>query len=201
MNHRDRTSLRPDPPPDVPRRRRLGFTGLALGSMLHRDGIVRAEPATAPPWSPPDGKAAFRPEGEERHLDLPLRRRQPPGDLGPQARPQQVRRQDLRRDALSQPAQVAAVPRAVARRRRRRPAPLADLPAAGRVQEARPGGRRDQRLVAAPGDVRRRHRLRPLDVHDRQRPRGRVPDAPRPAQARREAAGASARGSTTAWAP
>ena len=38
-----------------------GFTGLALGSMLQRDGIVRAEPATAPPWSPPDGKTHFAP--------------------------------------------------------------------------------------------------------------------------------------------
>ena len=36
--------------------------------------------------------------------------------------------------------------------------------------------------------VRRRPGLRALDVHDRQRPRRRVPDAPRPAHARRAAA-------------
>ena len=76
----------------------LGFTGLALGAMLHRDGVARAD---APPPGAARRPAALRAEGEERHLDLPLRRRQPPGDLRPQAGPEQVRRQDLRRDAAS----------------------------------------------------------------------------------------------------
>src|SRR5579884_3120285 len=40
----------------------LGFTGLALGAMLHRDGIARAaEPGT---WSPPDGKPHFPPKAK-----------------------------------------------------------------------------------------------------------------------------------------
>jgi hypothetical protein len=40
----------------------LGFTGLALGAMLHRDGIARA--ATSEPWSPPDGKPHFSPKAK-----------------------------------------------------------------------------------------------------------------------------------------
>jgi hypothetical protein len=36
----------------------MGFTGLALGAMLFRDGIARAEPAAAPP----DGRAHFPPK-------------------------------------------------------------------------------------------------------------------------------------------
>jgi hypothetical protein len=36
-----------------------GITGVALGSMLHRDRIVRAEKAGS--WSPPDGKPHFPP--------------------------------------------------------------------------------------------------------------------------------------------
>src|SRR6516225_1964396 len=32
----------------------LGFTGLALAAMLHRDGVARA--AGADGWSPPDGR-------------------------------------------------------------------------------------------------------------------------------------------------
>lgn len=35
----------------------MGFTGLALGAMLHRDGIVRGDSGT--PWSPPTGKPHF----------------------------------------------------------------------------------------------------------------------------------------------
>src|SRR3954466_13509657 len=37
----------------------MGFTGLALGSMLARDGIVRA--GAAPDWHPPDGNPHFPP--------------------------------------------------------------------------------------------------------------------------------------------
>src|SRR3954454_23147540 len=35
----------------------LGFTGLALGAMLHRDGVARADPSSAPP----DGRQHFSP--------------------------------------------------------------------------------------------------------------------------------------------
>jgi hypothetical protein len=38
----------------------LGFTGLALGAMLHRDGFVRAEEKNAPP----DGKPHFAPKAK-----------------------------------------------------------------------------------------------------------------------------------------
>ena len=35
----------------------MGFVGLALGAMLHRDGIVRGD--DIPGWSPPDGQPHF----------------------------------------------------------------------------------------------------------------------------------------------
>jgi hypothetical protein len=40
----------------------MGFTGLALGAMLHRDGVARADAAA--PWSPPDGQPHFRPKAK-----------------------------------------------------------------------------------------------------------------------------------------
>src|SRR5688500_8541758 len=39
----------------------LGFTGLALGSLLHGDGIVRA---ASEPWSPPNGLPHFIPKAK-----------------------------------------------------------------------------------------------------------------------------------------
>src|SRR3954468_697659 len=35
----------------------MGFTGLALGAMLFKDGIARAD--SSPAWHPPDGKPHF----------------------------------------------------------------------------------------------------------------------------------------------
>lgn len=54
-------------PPHTPRRQFLadvgmGFTGVALGAMLQRDGVVRAEAPTA--WSLPDGIAHFAPKAK-----------------------------------------------------------------------------------------------------------------------------------------
>ncbi len=40
----------------------LGFTGLALGSLLHGDGIARA--ATSEPWRPPNGQPHFAPKAK-----------------------------------------------------------------------------------------------------------------------------------------
>lgn len=40
----------------------MGFTGLALGSMLSRDGVVRADPLS--PWQPPDGKPRWAPKAK-----------------------------------------------------------------------------------------------------------------------------------------
>jgi len=40
----------------------MGFTGLALGAMLHRDGIARASENGA--WSPPDGRPHFAPKAK-----------------------------------------------------------------------------------------------------------------------------------------
>ena len=38
----------------------MGFTGLALGAMLARDGVARADPA----WTPPDGAPHFTPKAK-----------------------------------------------------------------------------------------------------------------------------------------
>ncbi|MBI3463272.1 MAG: DUF1501 domain-containing protein [Planctomycetes bacterium] len=40
----------------------MGFTGLALGAMLQRDGIARAD--ATPAWVPPDGMAHFAPKAK-----------------------------------------------------------------------------------------------------------------------------------------
>jgi len=40
----------------------LGFTGLALGAMLHRDGIGRSALGSDEGWSPPDGRCHFAPK-------------------------------------------------------------------------------------------------------------------------------------------
>jgi hypothetical protein len=42
----------------------MGFTGLALGSMLARDGIAKAAPATAPKSAAPDGRPFFTPRAK-----------------------------------------------------------------------------------------------------------------------------------------
>ena len=43
----------------------MGFTGLALGAMLHRDGIARAN---EPGVRPPNGRAHFRPKAKAVRL-------------------------------------------------------------------------------------------------------------------------------------
>src|SRR5688572_20039674 len=40
----------------------MGLTGLALGSLLHRDGIVRADGHAA--WLPSDGRPHFAPKAK-----------------------------------------------------------------------------------------------------------------------------------------
>src|ERR1051325_3392056 len=39
----------------------MGFTGLALGALLFRDGVARAE---GEPWRPPGGKPHFAPKAK-----------------------------------------------------------------------------------------------------------------------------------------
>jgi hypothetical protein len=41
-----------------------GFTGLALGAMLERDGVTRAETPPTLGWSPPDGRPHFTPKAK-----------------------------------------------------------------------------------------------------------------------------------------
>ena len=160
----------------------MGFTGLALAAMLHRDGVARAD---SPGWTPPDGKPHFAPEGQERHLVLHGRRHQPHGELRSQTGADKVRRQDHRRDALQGRAQQIlpqGQPPHRRAQRRQRPDPPEALSAAGRLSQARAKRHRGQRLVAAPRRLHRRPRRRPFDVDDRQQPRRPAAIPHRPAQ-------------------
>ena len=40
----------------------MGFTGMVLGAMLHRDGVARGAGAGAAAWTPPDGRPHFAPK-------------------------------------------------------------------------------------------------------------------------------------------
>src|SRR5256885_1100892 len=43
----------------------MGVTGLALGSLLQRDGVVRADaPLQTGTWAPPDGRPHFAPKAK-----------------------------------------------------------------------------------------------------------------------------------------
>ena len=175
----------------------MGFTGLALGAML-ASATASPEPPTAV-WTPARRPAALPAEGQERHLAVHERRRQPHGDRSTPSRcsPSTPAR-SIARDAVTRtrriPKKLEPGPRR-RRQRRQRPAAQQALSAAGRLPEARPERHRGQRLVAAHRRLRRRHRRRPLDVDDRQQPRR--PDAVplRPAHARRRVPQRSAPGS------
>ena len=78
----------------------MGFTGLALGAMLQRDGFASDAANMVAAQRP----AAFRAEGEERHLAVHDRRRKPSRKLRPEAGSQQVRRKVDRRDAVQRRA-------------------------------------------------------------------------------------------------
>src|SRR4051812_33116802 len=40
----------------------MGFTGLALGALLHQDGVARASATGV--WTPPDGRPDFKPRAK-----------------------------------------------------------------------------------------------------------------------------------------
>src|SRR6266540_379593 len=70
----------PPPCPGVHRRTfladvGLGFTGLALGAMLQRDGAARAEAPGAhvsgSPWAPPDRKPALNKYADKTYDETP----------------------------------------------------------------------------------------------------------------------------------
>jgi hypothetical protein len=42
----------------------MGFTGLALGALLNRDGVARAASTSEGAWRPPDGKPHFEPKAK-----------------------------------------------------------------------------------------------------------------------------------------
>ena len=74
----------------------MGFTGLALGEMLLRDGIVRAGGVPAPAAA--HGQRALCAQGQERDLDLPGRRHEPPGNVRSQAGLERICRPGNRRN-------------------------------------------------------------------------------------------------------
>ena len=165
-----------------------GFTGLALTGLLSRRRLLRRAAAAetartfANPLAPKPPH--FAGQGQERHLPVHVRRAQPGRYLRLQAEAVRPRRQDHPGEDLR--------PRRPQERGPRRRAEV-------EVQAVRPVRQVGQRPVPAPGHLRRRHRLPPLDD-------GRLAD-PRLGHAADEhgqdpvaAARASARGSTTAWA-
>ncbi len=177
----------------------MGFTGLALGAMLLRTASCAAKSIRGA--YRPERPAALRAQGQDRHLDLPLRRRQPRRELRRQAGAEQVRRQDDRRDAVQGRAR---------RRAQSTRTWSAATPAHGNrkmlmglqtgYQKYGQCGLEVGDWCTHIGDVRRRPRRRPLAVDDRQRPRRAAHLAHRPASARRGVSRRSARGSATAWA-
>ena len=148
-------------------------------------------------------QAALRPEGQVRHLAVHERRRQPHGDLRPQA--------DARPSTPARPS-----PRRRSRTRRTRRSSSSPASPSSTTPTASSGTSSTRSQVGFKkygqsgievsdwlphtGGVHRRHRRRPLDVHDRRQPRR--PDAVplRPAHARRRVPDARAPGSTTASA-
>ena len=183
------TLLRPHPP-RVPLggRRRL-HRPRPLDRPARRDGFFASQAVAADgvtKFRQPAGPeaAALRRQGQERHLPVHVRRPEPRRHVRLQARAVRARRQD-------DPGQDLRPRRAQERGPRRR--------AEVEVQAVRPVRQVGQRPVPAPGHVRRRHRLPPLDDRRLADPRlGHAADEH--GQDPLAAARASARGSTTAWA-
>ncbi len=143
----------------------LGFTGLAMGAMLHRDGIARADAPAA--WAPPDGRPHFPPRAKSilwiflsgglSHLE----------SFDPKPALTKYAGKTFAQTPYADPLQSPLFhERSRAVVGGERPYPKI-FPLQVGFQEARPGRRGNLRLVAAPGDLRGRHGLRPLDVHHR----------------------------------
>ena len=169
----------------------MGFTGLALGAMLFRDGVARARR--------PEARRPRPGEGEGGHLDLPLRRRQPRRELRPQAGAERYAGKSIDttpyKDVLN-------------------PSRLKDLVSANPQHGGRKilmglntGFRKYGESGLEVGDwwqhvgvVRRRPRGGPLALDDRQRPRGPAPVPHGPARPRGRASDDRLVGQPTAWA-
>ena len=87
----------------------MGFTGLVLGSMLQRDGILKADAHAA--WLPPDGKAAFCTQGQECHLAVHVGWCQSRRVVRSETCHQQICRKDDRRDTTQRLFLIPRTPR------------------------------------------------------------------------------------------
>ena len=128
----------------------MGFTGLALGAMLHRDGVARADAATG--WTPPDGKPHFPPKaksviwlfmnGGVSHLETfdpkPMLNKYAGKTIA------ETPYKDVQDPEKLKLARVVVVNDANGQQRNKL------YPLAGRLPEVRPERHRGQRLVAAP---------------------------------------------------
>ena len=116
----------------------MGFTGLALGAMLARDGIVRAD--ACPTGSPPTASRTSRPRPRASIWLFMNGGVSQARVVRPEAGAHEVRRQVDRRDAVqgrAESREAEAGPRH-RRQRRQRPAAQQALSAAGRLPEVRP---------------------------------------------------------------
>jgi hypothetical protein len=167
----------------------MGFAGLAMGSMLASDGIVRA--STVPPRRPAAPTSApLRPAGQERHLDLLSGGVSHLETFDPKPKLNELAGKTYDQTKLPNPQKdplFLARSRSVVGKDRDLFSKIMPLQVGSKRYGPVRHGR--QRLAAQPRDVRGRHRAGAVDVDDRQRPRRRVPDAHGPPRAGRGAAG------------
>ena len=179
----------------------MGFTGLALGAMLHRDGVARAASDAVGAYRLPDGKPHFAPKAKSVIWLFMVGGTSQMESFDPKPALTKYAGKTIARDAVQ----------GRARRRKFNAENLRvvvpddangqirgdALPAAGRLQEARAERHRGERLVAARRQRDRRRARRALDVDDRQQPRRAAPVPHRPAHRSTGSSRRSARGCTT----
>ena len=122
----------------------MGFAGLALDVMLHRDGFGNRTGLVAP-----ERPAAFRAESQERDLAVHERRREPHGKLRSEADAHKYAGKTIAETPFADvlDPKKLAIERLVVARRQRQSAQHA-LPAPDRLPEVRPERHRGQRLIS-----------------------------------------------------
>ena len=139
----------------------MGFVGLALGAMLHRDGIARADEPTG--WTPPDGRPHHTPRakrviwlmmrGGVSHLESfdpkPASNKHAGKTIGESPYKSRSSTRPTSRTSASRSRTTSSTSR--------RPG---SIPLQIGFRQGGESGIAGQRLVAAPARLRRRHRRR-----------------------------------------
>ena len=176
----------------------MGFVGLALGAMLHRDGVVRAD--DVPGWSPPDGKPHFPPRAK-RVIWLMMR-----GGVShlESFDPKPELTKHAGKTINESPHKQAVFGSPFLKNVREQVANNIIDKTKATIYPTQIGFKKGGQSGIEVSDwwphlreLRRRHRRDPVDVHDRQQPRRPAGVLHRPASARRLLSRRSAHGSTT----